>query len=499
MQLIESTFNNFRCFKEYPIKYGIQTTVFIGKNGTGKSSVLSGIRRGLSFMFASPNNFSKNLAISNNAKVKSFGKLEANFDTISRIYGYPIQNDFKGSFNNEPVNWSLVKKTMNGGLTTTLYNDALNTVLRYYNDNLIGKLPVIAVFADSFPHQKFNFGTKVKKIIAQDMLPRDLGYYGWDERTNCIDLWLTRFYKVANYTKDLKNEMEQVDEQLFFYQKRIDWKDEHDEHQVPEWENKIEGLEKKLSDLNSKLNSLKSDKRNLIFAKERNFIENKLMKFTKPISVEYNFINKEFELYRIAVTRPPDMKNYTLEFSFNDGRVIAFETLPMGYKRIFSLVIDLAYRSYILNEDSESDGIVLIDEIELHLHPTLQQEILQRLQITFPFIQFIVTTHSPLVISNFKADKKNKIIKLEHDGNNYWNEDVENVFGLDYSTNLSEIMEVSPRSSTIDKYINAYLFLFGKNKLEEAEKMLDKLKDYLGGTIPTLLQNEIDNQKKSYR
>lgn len=498
MQLLESKFNNFRCFKEYPIKYGVQTTIIIGKNGTGKSSILSAIRRGLSFMFASPNNIPKNLTISNNAKVQTFGKLEANFDTISRTYGYPIQNDFKGNFNNQPIEWTILKKTMNGGLTTTLYSDALNTVLSYYNNNLVGKLPVLAVFADSFPHKIINSGTKVKKLIQQDLLPRDLGYYAWDERTNCIELWLARFYKVSNYTKDLRNEIEQVDEQLFFYQKRVDWKDKYDEHQVPEWEDKIEDLSKKLSNLKSKLNSLKSDKRNIVFNNERVFIENKILEFTKPISEKYDFINKEFELYRIAVTKPADMKNYTIEFSFIDGRVIAFEKLPMGYKRIFSLVIDLAYRSYILNENFESDGIVLIDEIELHLHPTLQQELLQRLQKTFPQIQFIVTTHSPLVISNFKADEKNKIIKLERDGNNYWYEDVENVFGLDYSTNLSEVMEVSPRSSTIDKYINAYLFLVSKNKLEEAEKMVEKLKDYLGGTITTLLQKEIDNQKKAY-
>jgi hypothetical protein len=56
-------------------------------------------------------------------------------------------------------------------------------------------------------------------------------------------------------------------------------------------------------------------------------------------------------------------------------------------------------------------------------------------------------------------------------------------------------MEIAPRSSTIDKYINAYLFLFRKNKIQEANKMLDKLKDYLGGEIPKLLQKEIDSQK----
>lgn len=499
MQLLESKFNNFRCFKEYPIKYGIQTTVFIGKNGTGKSSILSGIRRGLSFMFAKPKNFSKNLAVSNNAKVQTFRKLEANFNTLSRSYEYPIQNDFIAVFDNLTINWSILKKTMNGGLTTTMYNDALNTVLRYYNNNLIGKLPVLAVFADSFPHQKINFGTKVRKIINQDILPRDLGYYAWDERTNCAELWLARFYKVANYGKDLKNEIEQVDEQIFFYQKRIDWKDEYDEHQVPEWEDKIESLEKKLSDLNAKLNALKNDKRNIMFNKEKAFIENKILEFTKPISSEYDFINKEFELYRIAVTRQSEMKDYTLEFSFNDGRVIAFETLPMGYKRIFSLVIDLAYRSYILNEDFESNGIVLIDEIELHLHPTLQQEILQRLQKTFPKIQFIVTTHSPLVISNFKSDENNKIIKLMHNGNDYSNEVVDNIYGIDYSTGLTEVMGAKYRASTIDNLIDSIVILVSRNRLEDAEKIKKELYAIVGennALIRTEIESRIEMNKR---
>lgn len=490
MQLIESTFNNFRCFKEYQIKYGIQTTVFIGKNGTGKSSILSGIRRGLSFMFAKPKNFKKNLAISNNAKVKSFGKLEANFDPLLRSYGYPIKNDFIGNFNNELINWSLVKKTMNGGLMSTYYNDTLNSILKYYNNNLIATLPILAVFADSFPHEKINLGTKVKKIINQDILPRDLAYYGWDERTNCIEVWLNRFFKVSNFEKDLNDEIRAIESLISLWQVKLKEAEENDD-------SKLKNIHGNISKLKERLNYLHRNERSSHFNSERLFIENKLIEFTKPISDEYNFINNEFELYRVSVNRP-DKKIFTLELSFKDGRVIAFETLPMGYKRVFSLVIDLAYRSYILNENFESNGIVLIDEIELHLHPTLQQEILQRLQKTFPKIQFIVTTHSPLVISNFKANEDNKIIKLEHDGNSYSNEPVENVFGLDYSTNLSEIMEVAPRPSTIDKYINAFLFLYGKKKNEEAAKMLDKLKEYVGGSIPKSLQEEINEQKKAY-
>src|ERR1035437_8878218 len=440
MQLIESTFNNFHCFKEYPINYGIKTTVFIGKNGTGKSSILSAIRRGMSFMFAKPKNFPKNLAISNNANVKSFRKIEANFDPLFRSYNYPIKNDFALSFNNSVINLSLVKNTLDGGLMTTLYNEALNTVLNYYNDNPLGALPVLAVFADSFPHEKINLGTKAKKFFTQDILPRDLGYYGWDERTNCIELWLSRFFKVSNFEKDLKDDIRSVKSQISLWEGKFRDSEENDD-------SKLNNIHATIAKLYNRLQYLHSDERSSQFIKERSFIENKILEFAKPISEDYNFINGEFELYRVAVNRQ-DKKNFTLELSFKDGRVISFETLPMGYKRIFSLVIDLAYRSYILNENIESSGMVLIDEIELHLHPTLQQEILQRLQKTFPLIQFIVTTHSPLVISNFKVDANNKIIKLEHDGNNYSSEVIENIYGIDYSTNLAEVMEVAPRSST---------------------------------------------------
>lgn len=289
----------------------------------------------------------------------------------------------------------------------------------------------------------------------------------------------------------MNDEIRAIHSQISLWEERFKDAEENDDP-------KLNSIQATISKLHDRFKYLQSDERSNHFNNERLFIENKLLEFSKPIAEEYNFINEEFELYRIAVNRP-DKKNLTLELSFKDGRVIAFETLPMGYKRIFSLVIDLAYRCYILNESIESNGIVLIDEIELHLHPTLQQEVLQRLQKTFPQIQFIVTTHSPLVISNLKADANNKIIKLEHDGNNYSSEVIENIYGIDYSTNLAEVMEVAPRSSTVDKYINAYLFMYENSEKEKAEKLYNKLKEYVGGKIPVLLQKEIDEQKEAFK
>lgn len=486
MILIESTFNNFRCFKQFEILYGKETTVFIGKNGTGKSSVLSGIRRGLSIMFAKPKNFTKNFSTSNNSKVKSYGKLEANFDQVSRNFNYPISNSFKAIYDNKEFEWAHVKNNMNGGLSTIPYSVFLNYVLEKYNTSDNTTLPVLAVIADSFPHIQINSGVKAKKIINQDVVPRDFGYYGWDERTSCIDLWLSRFFKVSNSEKDLRDDIEKINDQIFLLEKLIDNKDEHDKHKVPEWEDKIE----RLKDQHKYLNN---DKRIQRFSKERKFIEEKMVDFTKPLESEYNFINREFELYRLTVSRQFN-KDYALEFSFKDNRAITFETLPMGYKRIFSIVLDIAYRSYILNEGVESGGIVLIDEIELHLHPTLQQEVLQRLRNTFPKIQFIVTTHSPLVISNFKSDENNKIISLEHDGNAYSKKSIENIYGIDYNTGLTEIMGANYRKSSIDKLIDSIVILKKYQNETQAGKIKDELLKLIGNN--KFIDEEIEKRVK---
>lgn len=387
-------------------------------------------------------------------------------------------------FQASDLKWSLVKNGMNGGLLSSQYSEALNEVLGVYNgvENL--PLPILAVITDSFPHQESNIGAKAKKLVKQHILPRDLGYYGWDERTSCIPLWLNRFYQVSTFDRDVKIEIDELEEQMSFYNDQIKLNLE---------EKDIVNYQKKIRSLRENIEFRRAEGRRMDYAAEKEFIQNKLIEFSRPLDDAYSFINNDIELYRLSVT---SMKkgNNTLEFSFKDGRVINFDSLPMGYKRIFSIVLDLSYRSFILNQGLESEGVVLIDEIELHLHPTLQQDILQRLRKTFPNVQFIITTHSPLVISNFRADENNKIIRLEHEGNEYANEALESAFGLDYSTNLSEIMGTAPRSSTIDKYINAYVFLKKMHKDKDAESMLYKLEDYIGGTIPDLVRKEIDNK-----
>jgi predicted ATP-binding protein involved in virulence len=90
--------------------------------------------------------------------------------------------------------------------------------------------------------------------------------------------------------------------------------------------------------------------------------------------------------------------------------VTPFSLMSEGYRLITSLIGDLAYRCAVLNSSLEADclretsGVVLIDDIEIHLHPSWQQRVVNDLHRTFPKIQFIISTHSPIVLSGVQAN-----------------------------------------------------------------------------------------------
>lgn len=98
-----------------------------------------------------------------------------------------------------------------------------------------------------------------------------------------------------------------------------------------------------------------------------------------------------------------------------DGVNQPIVNLSTGYRAVLSLVMELAYRIVVVNPTINSDlknyeGIFLIDEIDAHLHPRWQWRILESLEQTFPSVQFIIATHSPMIIS---SAKNAHIVKIE--------------------------------------------------------------------------------------
>jgi predicted ATP-binding protein involved in virulence len=104
-----------------------------------------------------------------------------------------------------------------------------------------------------------------------------------------------------------------------------------------------------------------------------------------------------------------DIEEGQFMMEMQDGKAVAFRHLSTGMQGILMMVRDLAYRCVYLNghlgENAtlETEGLVLIDELDAHLHPSWQQTIVGGLKKTFPKIQFFVTAHSPHIIASAGA------------------------------------------------------------------------------------------------
>jgi len=101
-----------------------------------------------------------------------------------------------------------------------------------------------------------------------------------------------------------------------------------------------------------------------------------------------------------------DVANGALMIEFKDEGYCLFDNLSDGYRNMVAMVADIAHRAARLNPHlsvnaaTESSGVVLIDEIDLHLHPQWQRRVVGDLQRAFPNIQFIATTHSPFILQS---------------------------------------------------------------------------------------------------
>ncbi len=111
-----------------------------------------------------------------------------------------------------------------------------------------------------------------------------------------------------------------------------------------------------------------------------------------------------------------------LEFQLEEATVDALN-LPDGYRSSIAWLADICATWVEKNPDAASqadpaaiEGIVLIDEVALHLHPALQREIVPRLRAALPRVQWVVSTHSPLVLSGFDSREIVALDREEPDG-----------------------------------------------------------------------------------
>ena len=186
----------------------------------------------------------------------------------------------------------------------------------------------------------------------------------------------------------------------------------------------------------------------------------------------------------------------TVYFNFTDGREVESRHLSDGYKRLVNIVTDLSIRCYILNGKKyemncchETEGVVLIDEVDQHLHPELQSVVLKSLHRAFPRLQFIVSSHAPMVLSSVETNENNEVIHLQYQNGEYTATPIV-TYGMDASTILKSFMGNRSRVAEVEDRLKCLFDLIDEEKFVEAKSELASMREKYSDTLPELSRAE---------
>lgn len=404
MRINNIKIENFRGVSRLQMDFVPGATILIGKNGTGKTTLVSALHKSLSFIFSKDTSVKKDMNLTSgipSLRVEKFNKkTDGHFNDQTKMMEPFISIQSEASWEEKTLLWEMVASTSTYAIQQSKYTKAFRQFYGIYKRT--GKLPILAFYSDGFPHVSSNT-TKISKTTEKQ---RNFGYYQWNDEKSCAEVWIDRLERT--------------------------WK-ENDRY------------DRRIKDVVSGDKIAKETllKEKELYSKEYDAILNTLKKFTE-----------KSEGWCIADVYV-DVDDEELYLKFDTGQKCKFRLLPAGYKRLLFMVLDIAYRAYRLNETvTESEGIVIIDELDLHLHPYLERNVLGWLLNTFPSIQFIITTHSPLVVANVDGRNGRNAVYLMASGEQP--QRLPNLYGVDYDAALRDFMGTPSRNEKVKELIDNY-------------------------------------------
>ncbi|MEN8618410.1 AAA family ATPase [Shewanella baltica] len=344
---------NFKLFSEKNFDFNSEFNLIVGVNGSGKSSLLRALAislAGWAHAYIKSNNNLRPIETDEIRLIESNGRFDLTKKTsITAVGVFPIINRFNNPTNGK-VCWT---RSRSEERDATL----IHGTIRYQNRG-------DRTYSDT--EYNLNLSTLGSDVLRYIETGRniDLPVIAFYE---CDRLWISK--GEINIQDSAQKQYSRFDPYLDCFHTGADDK------ALGEWLLKLE-----LSELQKKkVSPIKSA---IEFA----------AKAAMENCIGFGF---DFEESRVLVR-------------FEDGTSTPFEHLSDGQRTILGLFCDIARRAAILNphlnEDicTEAKGVVLIDELDLHLHPKWQRRVIEDLRKIFPKIQFICTTHSPFLIQSLR-------------------------------------------------------------------------------------------------
>ena len=200
------------------------------------------------------------------------------------------------------------------------------------------------------------------------------------------------------------------------------------------------------------------------------------------------------ECSNLRVARKP-----RLEMKIDKGNIsLNVSQMSDGEKCTLALLGDLARRLTLANPNKENpllgEGIVLIDEIELHMHPSWQRKILSTLRSTFPNIQFIVTTHSPIILS--EANEDYNLFVLNNEDNTIKVIPKGQMNGYDANTVLEQFMDTKSVNAETEKFIHSIYQDIEQKKYSQALDKIQQLAKITSENHPDVIMARMELKRR---
>ena len=422
MKILHITIQNYRGFEKFEAKLHPKLTVVVGNNGAGKSTLLDAIAISVGSFFSGLDGVPATSIAKEDVTCKSFDM----GSVIDLQQQYPSVISAYGELDHQQIAWT---RSLNGisGRTTTIEAKSIIAIAEKYQ-------------------------ARIREGDTGIILPI-ISYYGTGR------LWAQ------------KKEKKSSDQLVQF------------------------------SRLSGYIDCLAAESNEKLMLKwfEKMTIQQAQRGKTSP---ELDAVEKAVSSCFAAITGAGDvvtqfnLDTHSLDILYTDrsGEKIRvpMKNLSDGYKNTIGMIADIAYRMAVLNPqllDSalmETPGIVLIDEIDLHLHPRWQQRILQDLQTLFPKVQFIVSTHAPSVINSVRTE--NLLILSEHGDSQLLPGEV---YGKDANYILDGVMEANRRPAAVQKLFDHFYRTLETENLVQAKEELDAIENTIGADDPELTQARI--------
>lgn len=417
-------------------------TVFVGNNGSGKTSILRSLATSLSWLVSRIVSEKGNgspipeLAIKNGGNSAAISIIVDSMNVFeidpSLRFSWTVAKSRKGRKNQFESNYTQATKLAHG-FRTLFTNDETTS------------LPLIAFYSVERAVTDINLKVSGKNTFSQ--------IDGYDKSlSQSADF--NHFFEWFREREDTENESVMSEDALEHIKEVLG---EHNS----EW--------KRLRDLSA---------------------SNRDPQLTAVRSAIYTFIP---EFSNLRVNRKPRLHMLVEK----TGEKLDVTQLSQGEKSLMALVGDIARRLAIMNPSLENplegDGIILIDEVDMHLHPQWQRSLIDKLASTFPNCQFVLTTHSPLVISN------NKSVLTYLIGDDDEITQLPSLYGEDANSVLLDIMDTNVRNAEIDSKLNDLLDAIHDSEISKAKELLGQLETELPGQNLELSKAKLLLRKQELR